>query len=248
MGLEDVRKTYEKFGREDPFFAVLSSRGREGDRWDREEFFATGRAEIRRVMEHVRSLGLEPSPERALDFGCGVGRLSQALGDHFDRVVGVDISSSMVETARSHNGHGDRVEYRVNTAPHLDQFDAATFSFIYSNITLQHVPRRPAEAYIAGFFRVLAPGGVAVFQVPDGRPWPLDSLGHRITAFVRGPVRRLTKRIRGKQPVEIHYVPRPRVEALVREAGCELMEAHDLAGGKKRWGSFRYCVRKPALR
>lgn len=245
MGLDDVRRTYEKFGREDPFFAVLSSRGREGDRWDREEFFATGREEIGRAMSHLGKLGLDPLPERALDFGCGVGRLSQALADHFQEVVGVDISSSMVETARRHNRHGERVRYRVNTAPDLSQLESERFSFVYSNITLQHVPRGPAESYIAEFFRVLAPGGIALFQVPDGRPWPLDSLGHRVTAFLRGPVRRLSKRIRGKQPVEIHYVPRPRVEEMVREAGCELVEAHDLAGGRKRWGSFRYCVRKP---
>lgn len=245
MGLDDVRRTYEEFGRKDPFFAVLSSRGREGDRWDREEFFATGRREIEGVMEHLRALEAVPAPDRALDFGCGVGRLSQALALHFDRVVGVDISSSMVETAREHNTHGDRVEYRVNTAPDLSQLEPDAFTFIYSNITLQHVPRGPAESYIAEFFRVLTPGGVAVFQVPDGHPWPLDSLGHRITAFVRGPLRRLSKRLRGKQPVEIHYVPRPRVEELIREAGCELVEAHDLAGGRKRWGSFRYTVRKP---
>lgn len=246
MGLEDVRRTYEKFGREDPFFAVLSSRGREGDRWDREEFFATGRDEIEGVMAHLRELDLRVDPHRALDFGCGVGRLSQALAHHFQRVVGVDISSSMVETARAHNRHGERVTYRVNTAPDLSQLESSRFSFIYSNITLQHVPRGPAEAYIADFFRLLAPGGLAVFQVPDGRPWRLGSLGDRVTAFVRGPLRRLSKRIRGKQPVEIHYVPRPRVEEMVREAGCELVDAHDLAGGRKRWGSFRYCVRKPA--
>jgi ubiquinone/menaquinone biosynthesis C-methylase UbiE len=246
MGLEHVRRTYEEYGREDPFYAVLSVEGRERGGWDPEAFYATGRREVGRVLEHVRSLGLRIPSGTALDFGCGAGRLSLALADHFDGVVGVDISSSMLDTARRHNEHGERVRFRLNVEPHLEQFASDRFAFIYSNITLQHVPRRPAEAYIAEFFRVLAPGGVAVFQVPNGRPWPLDSLGHRLTAFVRGPLRRFSKRIRGKKTVEIHYVPRPRVEEMVADAGCEIVEAHDLAGGRKRWGSYRYCVRKPS--
>ena len=37
---------------------------------------------------------------KALDFGCGVGRLSQALADYFDRVVGADVSPTMIGLAR----------------------------------------------------------------------------------------------------------------------------------------------------
>lgn len=244
MGLDDVRKTYEEFGKEDPFFAVLSDRRRQGGGWDPEEFFATGRAEIDEVLAHAEGVGVEIPRGRALDFGCGVGRLSQALARHFEAVTGVDISWSMLETAREHNAHPERVTYRVNTTPDLVQFESGSFDFIYSNITLQHVPRPAAEAYIGEFCRVLAPGGVAIFQVPDGIPFAPGSLGARMMGFIRGPLRRFSKRIRGKKPVEIHYVPRPRVEEIVAAGGCELLEAHDLAGGRKRWGSYRYCVRK----
>jgi SAM-dependent methyltransferase len=41
------------------------------------------------------------------------------------------------------------------------------FSFIYSNIVLQHMPRRFSEPYLRDFVRVLAPGGVLVFGVQD---------------------------------------------------------------------------------
>lgn len=245
MGLEHVRKTYEDFGEEDPFFAVLSNKARKGGKWDPEEFFATGRREIGEAMDVLARLECTPGKESALDFGCGVGRLTQALADHFQSVAGVDISSSMLATAREHNRFGDRVEYVLNTVPHLQQFETASVDFIYSNIALQHTPRDTAEAYIGEFFRLLRPGGVALFQVPDGPPHRRGSMAERITSFWRGPVRRLSKRLRGKATVEIHYVPRPVVEALAEAAGCHLLEAHDLADGKKRWGSFRYCVRRP---
>jgi SAM-dependent methyltransferase len=245
MGLEHVRKTYEDFGEEDPSFAVLSNRTRKGGKWDPEEFFATGRAEIEAAMADLERLEARPHGGAAMDFGCGVGRLTQALAEHFDQVTGVDISSSMLATAREHNRHGERVRYLQNTVPDLAQLDSGTFDFVYSNIALQHTPRDTAESYISEFFRLLRPGGTALFQVPDGPPHPRGSGRARLTAFWRGPVRRFSKRIRGKATVEIHYVPRPVVERLVADAGCRLVEAHDLANGRKRWGSFRYCVRKP---
>lgn len=244
MGLDHVRKTYEEFGEKDPFFAVLSDSSRRGGKWDAEEFFATGRAEIKAAMADLDALGCIPPANRALDFGCGVGRLSQALADHFESVTGVDISSSMLRVAREQNRHGSRVQYVHNTVPNLAQFDSGSVDFVYSNIALQHTPRDTAESYISEFFRLLRPGGIALFQVPDGPNHPPGSLRAALAAFRRGPLRRLWKRIRGKAPVEIHHVPKPVVEALAAQGGCDVVNATDIAEGQKRWGSFWYCVRK----
>jgi 2-polyprenyl-3-methyl-5-hydroxy-6-metoxy-1,4-benzoquinol methylase len=246
MTLDHVRKTYEAFGDEDPFFAVLSDKKKRGGGWDPGEFFATGVQEIADVFAYLDEVGVSVPRARALDFGCGAGRLSQALAGHFDEVVGVDISSSMVRTAQDHNKVGERVRYLVNTVGDLSQLESGSFDFVYSNITLQHMPTEAARGFIREFLRLLRPGGVAVFQVPDGRAFDPDSLGERLVEFWRGPVRRLSKRIRGKAPVEIHYVARPHVETIVREGGATLVDACDLTHGRKRWTSFRYCARKDA--
>jgi cyclopropane fatty-acyl-phospholipid synthase-like methyltransferase len=58
---------------------------RKGRRWTTEEFFATGVTEIAALMAEARGFGLPASRRRALDFGCGLGRLTQALADHCDR-------------------------------------------------------------------------------------------------------------------------------------------------------------------
>lgn len=219
MALEDVRRTYEAFGRKDPLYAVLSHQGTEDNRWDPEEFFATGRAEIDAAMRHLGSLQLEVGRGRAMDFGCGVGRLTQALCDHFSQAVGIDISSSMVEAARGYNRHGDRCEYRVNTTADLLQLGDASFDLVYSNIALQHSPPEASMRYIAEFFRILRPGGVALFQIPSGPRHEPGSLGAKAYSVLRGPLRRFWKRLRSKPPVEIHYVNRSLVEEIIVASG-----------------------------
>ena len=86
----------------------------------------------------------------------------------FEEAVGVDISSTMIEAANRFNTHGERCRYLVNTDDHLPMLDDDSFDFVYSNITLQHVPPAASTRYIAEFVRVLKPGGVALFQLPDG--------------------------------------------------------------------------------
>lgn len=59
------------------------------------------------LIEYVRSLNIDCPRKHALDFGCGVGRLTQALAAHFDEVTGVDISPSMIKLAKKYSRHGD---------------------------------------------------------------------------------------------------------------------------------------------
>jgi SAM-dependent methyltransferase len=127
---------------------------------------ATGDAEIEIVMSHLASIGCTPNFDgAALDFGCGVGRLTQPLARRFASCVGVDISRQMIERADSLNQYS-HCRYVVHSDTELP-FPAESFSFVYSNIVLQHVPRRFAEQYLREFVRVLARGGVLVFGVQD---------------------------------------------------------------------------------
>ncbi|OLE97248.1 MAG: hypothetical protein AUG75_10580, partial [Cyanobacteria bacterium 13_1_20CM_4_61_6] len=105
----------------------------------------------------------------ALDFGCGVGRLTQALAPHFDRVVGVDISPNMIQLATDVNRFPGHVSYVWNQAPHLQRFADAAFDFVVSNIVLQHIPPAITLRYVEEFLRVLMPGGILVFQLPSHR-------------------------------------------------------------------------------
>jgi ubiquinone/menaquinone biosynthesis C-methylase UbiE len=242
MTLKDVQKTYEVYGKEDPLYAVLSRKDAKDNKWDADEFFASGREEIADAMNHLTKLGLEVNKGRAMDFGCGVGRLTQALCQEFSEAVGVDISYSMIESAEKHNRFRGRCEYRVNTTDDLEQLDDASFDFVYSNISLQHSPPEASSKYIAEFFRILQPGGVALFQIPSGPRHEPGSLDAKIYSIKRGPLRRFWKRIRGMPPVEIHYVNQSLVEEIIEASGGRLIDATQKGSVRGSRVSMLYCA------
>jgi glycosyltransferase involved in cell wall biosynthesis/ubiquinone/menaquinone biosynthesis C-methylase UbiE len=164
-----IQQAWDQFGREDPFWAVLTNPDKKGGRWSEAEFLETGRHDIQAALQKITSLGIGLSFEKALDFGCGPGRLTQALAEHFREAHGVDIAPSMIAKAHELNKYGERCIYHLNDQPDLRLFDANTFDLVYSWLVLQHMPKQLALGYLAEFARVTKPGGVMVFQIPDRR-------------------------------------------------------------------------------
>jgi SAM-dependent methyltransferase len=166
-GLRELQRNWDEFGRRDPLWAILTVPEKINRKWKARDFFATGEREVREVMCYVEALGVPFARRRALDFGCGVGRLTQALCLYFKESCGVDIAPSMIELAARYNRHGERCRYFVNPAGDLRLFESDSFDFVYSNIVLQHMGPEHSKNYIREFLRVLAPGGVLVFQLPS---------------------------------------------------------------------------------
>jgi SAM-dependent methyltransferase len=166
MNLDKLKNDWESLAERDAFGAILTDSARSDGRWDASEFMTTGEAEIEVVMSHLAEIGCIPDFDcPALDFGCGVGRLTQALGRRFASCVGVDISRQMIEKADLLNQYA-HCRYVVHSDIRLP-FADGSFAFIYSNIVLQHVPRRFSQPYLREFVRVLRPDGVLVFGVQD---------------------------------------------------------------------------------
>jgi ubiquinone/menaquinone biosynthesis C-methylase UbiE len=170
MKLKDLQKHWDAFGRINPMGAILTENS-QAVPWDREwnakAFFQTGVTEIDRVMDYTATLPVNFARERALDFGCGIGRLTQALAAHFSEVHGIDIAPSMIQAARKFNCYGERCHYHLNPASDLRLFPDDHFEFIYSNIVLQHMEPCYSRKYIQEFIRILVPGGLLVFQLPS---------------------------------------------------------------------------------
>ena len=170
MRFGTLKRHWERLGRRDPFWAVLTDPDKRGGRWDVTEFFRRGELEVDAVLARAQETGTAPAVRRrALDFGCGAGRLTQAMAAHFTQCDGVDISEPMLRIARQHNKFPDRCTYHLNAVPDLSLFSDASFDFVYSTLVLQHMAPRYSTRYITELVRVLVPGGLLVFQLPSHR-------------------------------------------------------------------------------
>jgi SAM-dependent methyltransferase len=70
---------------------------------DKAAFFVTAEEEVAKMLTQAELLCFPAQRGVALDFGCGLGRVTRALAGRFASCVGVDIASSMIEQAQALN-------------------------------------------------------------------------------------------------------------------------------------------------
>ncbi len=166
MSIEKHAQDWNDLAKEDALWAIHTHPERRFGKWNVDEFFATGEADVAEFMGSVEKLGYPIRREAALDFGCGVGRLTRALGKHFEHVIGVDISTTMVDKAKEFNAEYPQCEFVANQEDHLHIFADNSFDFIGTKWVLHHLPERSlVENYVREFIRILRPGGLLIFQM-----------------------------------------------------------------------------------
>jgi trans-aconitate methyltransferase len=168
-GPHDNQSLWDGHASRDPLWAVLAFPEKSGNRWTVREFMQTGEREIALLYHRFAELQLPEPKGRALDFGCGVGRLTQALARRVSQVVGADISPGMIDLAQRLNQYPDRASYMSTAQTGLASLPSRSFQLIYSNIVLQHVPSGAAVRYLHDFFRLLDANGLLIFQLPSHR-------------------------------------------------------------------------------
>jgi ubiquinone/menaquinone biosynthesis C-methylase UbiE len=231
MHLEQHRKDWEEMSRLDPLWAILTDPQKRNGKWDPEEFFQTGVDEIHDLLLGLGGAGIEYRTNRALDFGCGAGRLTQALADRFDEVIGVDISQGMLDLAQRYNRHGDRCRFLLNATDALPDVRNESVDFIYTNIVLQHLPE-PAMIlrYLEEFVRILRPGGLAIFQLPrEGKGVGNLHLKPRLWRLFRNvgvPAKALYSV--GLHPILMNTVSEDEVRRFCEKSGSRLLRAERL--------------------
>jgi SAM-dependent methyltransferase len=225
--LTRLRQVWNELGADDPLWAILSHPEKRGGRWDTEEFFHAGEVEIAGIDKLCATLGRPGKRSVALDFGCGVGRLTRALASRYAHVIGVDIAASMIAQARELNAHLANARFVENAQPRLDFLGDGSVDFIYSTITLHHIPPPLQRAYISEFARVLAADGIAAFQIASGYSRDWRGLAYRVLPNrLLAPLRRRVHA--SSAAADLHPLPEQDVRAIAAAAGREVLQAFDI--------------------
>jgi SAM-dependent methyltransferase len=226
--LRRYRSQWETNARLDALWAVLTLDGKLGGQWDERDFFETGRQEIAEVFRFMErnAIAVAQRPA-ALDFGCGVGRITNALAARVDRIVGIDISREMIQRARR---YFPALTFHLNESDALGDFATGSVDLIYSNIVLQHLNGMLQAHYLREFGRLLRPGGLAIVQIPSRRPTVrrrmrmlkmLASL--RLQTIVRILGRIVRERINPwPAQMELNILPRSEVARIAATAGLAI--------------------------
>ncbi len=243
------RDDWEMLGRTDPLWAVLSDPAKRGGRWNRDEFLATGEADVDRLMAVARRLGHPTTRAAALDFGAGAGRISRALGRQFDRVTALDVSAAMVELAREACAEQPNVSFSVGDRRSLDGMGAGSFDLVLSTWVLQHLPSETAvRDAIRSLARLVAPDGLLAVQVPGRIP-----IRHRVQPRRRIyavlsalgiPPPTLLGRF-GLSPIRMTGLGQREVRGILDGVGLAIREVHADVIAASSIDSFTYYATRP---
>ena len=181
--LDQMRADWNQRAREDVRYYVAF--GRRGQ--DDEEFFASAADVVRALEQELKRLPryLQPVDRRALEIGCGPGRLLRPMSRNFGELHGVDVSDEMIRMAQERFGASRSIHLRVTSGRDLDPLASDYFDFVYSYAVFQHIPSREVVlAYFDEIRRVLKVGGLARLQLnglPPGDKTPDTWEGVRFT-------------------------------------------------------------------
>src|SRR3954469_8489742 len=133
-----MRKEWNDRAREDAHFYVAFGRREQ----DEEEFFATAGEIVRSLESELRRF--PPSANhrswRALEIGCGPGRLMRPMARHFGEIHGVDVSDEMIAQATAKLRDIPWAHAHHASGSDLAQFPDEHFDFVYSYAVFQHIP------------------------------------------------------------------------------------------------------------
>ncbi len=115
---------------------------------------------------------------RALDVGCGEGRMIRRLKSMFGQIDGADISSEMIEHARRRTPGS---QFWVTNGHDVGAAPLRAYDFAYCTISLQHVcVFSIRDSIIKSVKQVLKPDGKMTLQMLYSQRYPLLPVGRPV--------------------------------------------------------------------
>lgn len=243
----DPSADWERFGQTQPYWAVLTDEKYRPSNLapgSLDDFFESGRLHLDGVWDVIEHT-LHPAfaPRRAVDFGCGVGRVLIPLARRCPLALGVDVAHSMLDEARRNLGERGVTAELVLGDDALSRV-RGTFDFIHSYIVFQHIPTERGEAIAARLLERLEPGGVAALHFSYRTPissvqrflrWARVSI-----PFAASTANLLRGRPASHPYMQVYEYDTTRILDVLRVAGCDQIHIEFTDHGGVL-GAFFYC-------
>src|SRR5580698_9208198 len=134
---ERMRAEWNERAREDAHYFVAFGRRKQDD----EEFFGTAADLVRELETELKRLPAGGVRQRrALEIGCGPGRLIRPMSRHFGEIHGIDVSDEMIANARRKLQGIPHAHVHHAGGSDLSLFADGYFDFVYSYAVFQHIP------------------------------------------------------------------------------------------------------------
>lgn len=151
-----------------------------------DRYYDAGRQQVNQLAKRIEKYtGCTLDGRRALDYGCGVGRIALPLAERCAHVYGLDVSAAVLRDA-------DRNARRMNLhnvqwleAERLAELDGQ-YDLVISQYVFQHIPSREGERIFALLVNGLRPGGVGVIHVSLRPGLPFTGLSRPERKSVKG--------------------------------------------------------------
>jgi SAM-dependent methyltransferase len=235
-----VQEVWQRLGEVEAHWSVATIEDFRPDRIQQSlaTFFATGERDIETLWCTLRRVGIDTTRlATALDFGCGVGRLSMALAKRVRALESADVSASHLKLAQEAAVERQQINIRFHHLKRIgDIADLPEVDLVYSVIVLQHNPPPVIRSIFAQLLGRLSQGGVAVIQVPTYLPE-----GYAFDAEAYGTTH--------SSQMEMHPLPQRVAFSVIRSAGCEVLEVLEDAWTGYGCGarSNTFVIQRPAL-
>jgi SAM-dependent methyltransferase len=236
--LSHVKETWTRLGKERPHWSVLSAEQflPEHIAETEADFFGSGAEDVADLVAILARNGFEPNRlPRVFEFGCGLARVTPFLAKVFGSVTACDVSSAHLQMARQVVARSGAVNVELVLADAARFGMAAPFDLWFTRIVLQHNPPPIMALILRRALSLLAPGGVAVFQLPTYcRGYRFDTAEYLVG-------------LPGSGQIEMHVLPQEAVFRIAAEAGCRMLEVREdgATGLGSAWLSNTFVMEKP---
>lgn len=104
-----------------------------------------------------------PDGGTVLDVATGLGYGAEMLSEHFEHVIGIDLSENALNYARVHYKRPKYQRANVLALP----FPISKFEAVFSIETLEHLAKEDLHVYVNELLRVTKPGGLVFISTPN---------------------------------------------------------------------------------